>query len=157
MFSFLFGLICVTLIHVLPPPFLCSSNSTHCILPHGSYVLVSVAVDQNCLHSVPSRPNIAARTSQSTNFHLTQGQSTLKFPLMGMVYSTRELLHILMTGLKKCLYSWQCKIRKFTVTAFHCEESTHIKAANGQNSRELTTLPKPPNSLNMSTYSYNSC
>ena len=22
---------------------------------------------------------------------------------------------------------WQCKIRKFTVTAFHCEESTHRK------------------------------
>ena len=35
--------------------------------------------------------------------------------------------HIMTTGLQKCLYSWQCKIRKFTVTAFHCEESTHRK------------------------------
>ena len=35
--------------------------------------------------------------------------------------------HILTTGLKKCLYSWQCKIRKFTVTAFHCEERMHRK------------------------------
>ena len=32
-----------------------------------------------------SRLPIAAATSQSTNFRLTQGQSTLKFPLMGMV------------------------------------------------------------------------
>ena len=35
--------------------------------------------------------------------------------------------HILTTGLQKCLQSWQCKIHKFTVTAFHCEESTHRK------------------------------
>ena len=35
--------------------------------------------------------------------------------------------HILTTGLQKCLYSWQCKIPRFTVTAFHCEESTHRK------------------------------
>ena len=35
--------------------------------------------------------------------------------------------HIMTMGLQKCLLSWQCKIRKFTVTAFHCEESTHRK------------------------------
>ena len=34
---------------------------------------------------------------------------------------------ILTTSLQKSLYSWQCKIRKFIVTAFHCEESTHRK------------------------------
>ena len=50
----------------------------------------------------------------------------------GASYSTsnRFLLvarHILTTGLQKYLQSWQCKIRKFTVTAFHCEESTHRK------------------------------
>ena len=33
-----------------------------------------------------SRLPIAAGTSQSANFHLMQGQSTLKFPLMGTVY-----------------------------------------------------------------------
>ena len=33
-------LICATLIHVPPPPFLCTSNSTHSILPHGRYFLV---------------------------------------------------------------------------------------------------------------------
>ena len=35
--------------------------------------------------------------------------------------------HILTTGLQNCLQISQCKIRKFTVTAFHCEESTHRK------------------------------
>ena len=29
--------------------------------------------------------------------------------------------------LQKCLYSWQCKLRELTVTAFHCKESTHRK------------------------------
>ena len=48
------------------------------------------------------------------------------------IYSTSNKLllvarHILTTGLQKYLKSWQCKIRKFTVTAFHCEESTHRK------------------------------
>ena len=33
--------------------------------------------------------------------------------------------HILTTGLQNV--SWQCKIRKFIVTAFHCEEGTHRK------------------------------
>ena len=42
----------------------------------------------------------------------------------GASYSTSNKLllvarHILTTGLKKYLQSWQCKIRKFTVTAFH--------------------------------------
>ena len=40
--------------------------------------------------------------------------------------SNRLLLvarHILTMGLQKWLYSWWCKIHKFTVTAFHCEES----------------------------------
>ena len=46
----------------------------------------------------------------------------------GASYSTNNKLlliarHIMTTGLQKCL----CKIRKFTVTAFHCEESTHRK------------------------------
>ena len=35
--------------------------------------------------------------------------------------------HILPTDLQKRLSSWQCKNRKFTVTAFHCEESTYQK------------------------------
>ena len=50
----------------------------------------------------------------------------------GASYSTSNKLllvarHIPTTGLQKCLSSWQCKIRKFTVTAFHCEESMHQK------------------------------
>ena len=50
----------------------------------------------------------------------------------GASYSTsnKSLLvdrHILTTGLQKCLYSWKCKIHKFTVTAFHCKESTNRK------------------------------
>ena len=48
--------------------------------------------------ATPSRPNIAAGKSQSTNlstnlptnFRFTQGQSTLKFPLMGMVYQANH-------------------------------------------------------------------
>ena len=46
----------------------------------------------------------------------------------------------------------KCKIRKFIVTAFHCEESTHQKQKQprdlsdaGQKSRELTTPPELPN------------
>ena len=81
-------LICATLIHVPPPPFLCSSNSTHSIFPHGSYLLVLRLIETAFAQATPSRPNIAAGTSQSTNFRLTQGLSTLKFPLMGMVYRT---------------------------------------------------------------------
>ena len=55
-----------------------------------------------------------------------------KIASFGASYSTSNKLlrvarHILITGLKKCLLIWQCKIRKFTVTAFHCEESTHRK------------------------------
>ena len=47
-------------------------------------------------------------------------------------YSTSNKLllgarHILTAGHQKCLKSWQCKIRKVTVAAFHCEESTHRK------------------------------
>ena len=50
----------------------------------------------------------------------------------GASYSTSNKLllvarQIPTTGLQKCLESWQCKIRKFTVTSFHCEESTHRK------------------------------
>ena len=50
----------------------------------------------------------------------------------GAFYSTNNKLllvarHILTTNLQKSFNSWQCKIRKFTVTAFHCEESTHRK------------------------------
>ena len=46
----------------------------------------------------------------------------------GASYSTSNKLllvarHILTAGLQ----SWQCKIHKFTVTTFHCEESTHQK------------------------------
>ena len=75
----------------------------------------------------------------------------------GASYSTSNKLlliagHIMTTGLQKCLSSWQCKIRKFTVTAFHCEESTHRKrkqprdlSGAGQKSRELTTPPEAPN------------
>ena len=54
---------------------------------------------------------------------------------------------------KNAFKSWQCKIRKFTVTSFHCEESTHRKLKQlrdlsdaGQKSRELTTPHEPPNS-----------
>ena len=35
--------------------------------------------------------------------------------------------HILTMGLQKCLSSWHFKLHKFTVTAFHCEESMHWK------------------------------
>ena len=62
--------------------------------------------------------------------------------------------HILTMGLQKCLLSLKCKIHKFTVTAFHCEESTHWKEKQprdlsdaGQKSRELTTPPEPPNTM----------
>ena len=37
-----------------------------------------------------SRLPIAAGTSQSTNFRLTQGQSTLNFPLMGKVHKLHQ-------------------------------------------------------------------
>ena len=33
--------------------------------------------------------------------------------------------HSLTSGLQKYLSSWHCKLREFTVIAFHCEESTH--------------------------------
>ena len=61
-------------------------------------VISSIAVDRNYLHSgdtqraVDSRLPIAAGTSQSTNFRLTQGKITLKFPLMGMVYSRGKII-----------------------------------------------------------------
>ena len=50
--------------------------------------------------------------------------------LGGASYTTSNKLllvarHILTTGLPKSLYSWQCKIHKFAINAFHCEESTH--------------------------------
>ena len=44
-------------------------------------------IETNFAQATASRPSIAAGTSQSTNVHLTQGQSILKFPLMGMVYT----------------------------------------------------------------------
>ena len=74
----------------------------------------------------------------------------------GASYSTSNKLlpvarHILTTGLQKYLESWHCKICKVTVTAFHCEESTHRKKKQprdlsdaGQKSRELTTPPELP-------------
>ena len=77
----------------------------------------------------------------------------------GASYSTSNKLllvarHITTTGLQKCLWSWQCKIRKFTVTAFHCEESTHQKEKQPrdlsnaeQKSGELTTPPELPNTV----------
>ena len=60
---------------------------------------------------------------------IASSQKKMRF---GASYSTSNKLmlvsrHIMTTGLKKCLYSWQCKIRKFTVTAYQCEESTHRK------------------------------
>ena len=61
-------------------------SSTHSILPHGSYFLVLRVIETIFDPSTPSRPNIAAGTSQSTNFRLTQRQITLKRILMGMVY-----------------------------------------------------------------------
>ena len=50
----------------------------------------------------------------------------------GASYTTSDKLllvdrHTLTTGLQKCLYNWLYKIRKFTVTSFHCEERTHRK------------------------------
>ena len=47
-------------------------------------------------------------------------------------YSTSNNLllgarHIMTTGLQKCRLSWHCKLCEFTVTTFHCEESTHWK------------------------------
>ena len=80
-----------TLIHVPPPPFLCSSNSTHSILPHGSYFLVLRLIETAFPQVTSSRPNIATRMSQSTNFSLKQGQSILKCPLMGMVYTQNTI------------------------------------------------------------------
>ena len=71
-----------TLIHVPPPPFLWISNRTN-----SSYFLKLRLIETIFAQATPSRPNIAAGTSQSTNFCHTQGQSTLKFPLVGMVYS----------------------------------------------------------------------
>ena len=72
--------------------------------------------------------------------------------------------HIMTTGLKKWLQSWQCKIRKFTVNAFHCEESTHGKQKQprdlnnaGQKSRELTTPPESPNSHILPICGKNKC
>ena len=65
--------------------FLCSSNSTHSILPYGSYFLVLRLIETSFTQATPSRPNMATGTFHSTNFCLTQGQSTLKFPLIGMV------------------------------------------------------------------------
>ena len=58
--------------------------------------------------------------------------SSWKKVRFGASYRTSKKLllvakHILTTGIQKCLLSWQCKIRKFTVTAFHCEESTYRK------------------------------
>ena len=74
----------------------------------------------------------------------------------GASYSTNSKLllvaiHILTTGLQKCLWSWQCKICKN-----HCHRlplqkkyAPEVKAATGlnarQKSRELTTLPELPN------------
>ena len=57
----------------------------------------------------------------------------------GASYSTNNMLlliarHILTTGLKKYFQSWQGKIRKFTVTAFHCQWKKYapeVKAAKG--------------------------
>ena len=56
----------------------------------------------------------------------------------GAYYSTSNKLllvarHILTTSLQNILKSWQCKIRKFTVTAFHCERkyAPEVKAAKG--------------------------
>ena len=58
--------------------------------------------------------------------------SSYKKMRFGASYSTSNKLlliarQIMTTGLQICLKSWQCKIRKFTVTTFHCEESTHRK------------------------------
>ena len=55
--------------------------------------LVLRLIETAFAQATPSRPNIAAGMSHSTNFCLTQGQSTLKFPLMGMVY-TRVLRRV---------------------------------------------------------------
>ena len=43
--------------------------------------------------------------------------------------------------------SWQRKIRKFTVTAFRCEESTHRKEKQPRDlsdARQRSTPPEPP-------------
>ena len=68
-------------------------------------------------------------------FFLTRLKITSLWKLkmrFGASYSTSNNLllvarHNLTMGLPKCLKSWRCKIRKFTVAAFHCEESTHLK------------------------------
>ena len=38
-----------------------------------------------------------------------------------------EARHTLTTGLQNCLWSWHCKLREFTVTAFHCEKIKNKK------------------------------
>ena len=44
----------------------------------------------------------------------------------------RVARHILTTSLQKCLSSWQCKIRKFTVTTFHWKKvCTRSKSSQG--------------------------
>ena len=63
---------------------------------------------------------------------LTKDRDFVGKMLLGASYSTSDKLllvarHILTMGLQKCLYNWLYKIRKFTVTSFHCEERTHQK------------------------------
>ena len=47
----------------------------------------------------------------------------------GILFGAYCLLpeNILITGLQKCLSNWQCKLLKFTVTAFYSEKSAHRK------------------------------
>ena len=64
-------------------------------------------------------------------FWLTRRSRVCGKMCFGASYRTNKLLlvgrHILTIGLQNCLSSWRCKIRKFTVIDFHCEESTHRK------------------------------
>ena len=68
--------------------------------------LVLRLIETAFAQATPSRPNIAAGTSQSTNFCLTQGQNTLKFPLMGMVY----------TALVRLTHSWLTTMNRSEVS-----------------------------------------
>ena len=69
-----------------------TAPTVHSYIDHShkrgvSLVRVSPLADWYVVQQRRVHGHFTRRTSQSTNFCLTQGQSTLKFPHMGMVYS----------------------------------------------------------------------
>ena len=88
----------------------------------GSYLLVSRLIETAFAQATPSMPNIAAGTSQSTNFRLTQGQSTLKFRLMARYY--RSTNAVSQTNLRTTIPRQQavisCGHDQTAVSKVHC-------------------------------------